>query len=106
MCSYKKEVLANDADYNAVTVVMKNNKTDVAGAIQWISDRHDEVVDSFLKVRDDVLNKRNGIPSWGEDIDRQVALYIDGLGLCLSLRLPTFIHDLRCSARAMDSRPR
>ena len=79
MCSYKKEVLADDYDYNAVTVVMHNEKTDLDGALQWISDRHDEIVESFMKVRDDVLNKR-GFPSYGEEIDRQVALYVEGLG--------------------------
>lgn len=80
MCSYKKEVLNNDADYNAVTIIMVNDRTDVAGGIKWISDRHDEIVEHFLQVRDDVLNYRNGVPSWGEDIDAQVAKYIDGLG--------------------------
>ncbi|KAK7012921.1 isoprenoid synthase domain-containing protein [Favolaschia claudopus] len=79
MCSYKKEVLANDADYNAVTVVMVNEHTDIAGGIQWISDYHDEIIEHFLRVREDVI-KKNGFPSWGTDIDDQVAKYIDGLG--------------------------
>ncbi|KAF9030695.1 terpenoid synthase [Hymenopellis radicata] len=79
MSSYKKEVLADDSDYNAVTVVMHNEKTDLAGALQWLSDRHDEIVEHFLRVRDDILNKRN-FPTYGEDIDRQIALYINGLG--------------------------
>ncbi|KAJ7753354.1 terpenoid synthase [Mycena maculata] len=80
MCSYKKEVLGNDADYNAVTVIMVNEKTDVAGGIQWISDRHDDIVDNFLTIRDDVLEHKNGVPSWGKDIDDQVVKYIEGLG--------------------------
>ncbi|KAF8176079.1 terpenoid synthase [Pholiota molesta] len=80
MCSYKKEIIVDDADYNAVTVVMKNNNTDVAGGIQWISDTHDDIVEHFLKVRDDVLNKR-GFPSFGEELDRQVAEYVEGLGI-------------------------
>ncbi|KAF7979340.1 hypothetical protein HWV62_42763 [Athelia sp. TMB] len=80
MCSYKKEVLCNDADYNAITVVMANEKTDLAGALQWISNIHDEIVDRFLSTRQDVLNKRNGVPSWGKEIDEQVAAYVDGLG--------------------------
>ena len=84
MCSYRKEVLANDVDYNAVTVVMYNNNVDVDGAIQWISDRHDDIVESFMKTRDDVLNHKNGFPSWGENIDRQLALYVDGLGMLLT----------------------
>ncbi|KAK7012924.1 isoprenoid synthase domain-containing protein [Favolaschia claudopus] len=84
MCSYKKEVLANDAAYNAVTVVMVNEHTDIAGGIQWISDYHDEIVERFLRVREDVINQ-NGFPSWGTDIDDQVAKYIDGLGNVTSL---------------------
>ena len=80
MYSYKKEVLSRDASYNIVTVVMLNNDTDLAGAMRWISDRHDELVDSFFKTREEVLNHSHGVPSWGEGIDHQVALYIDGLG--------------------------
>lgn len=76
MCSYKKEVLCNDADYNSVTVIMHRNNTDVAGGIQWISDTHDDIVEHFLKLRDDVHAKR-GFPSFGEDLDRQIAVYVD-----------------------------
>jgi hypothetical protein len=79
MCSYKKEVLCNDADYNAVTVVMQRNNTDVAGGIQWISDTHDDIAEHFLKLRDDVYAKR-GFPSFGEDLDRQIAAYVECLG--------------------------
>ena len=86
MYSYKKEFLDGDAAYNIVTVVMVNNETDFAGAMRWISDHHDEVVASFLKTREDVLNHSDGIPSWGQDIDKQVALYIDGLGLYFSVQ--------------------
>jgi hypothetical protein len=80
MYSYKKEVLNNEADYNIVTVVMNNNNTDLSGAMQWISDRYEALAAQFLATRQDVLNHQNGVPSWGEDIDRQVAAYIDGLG--------------------------
>jgi hypothetical protein len=60
---------------------MVNYRTDLAGAIQWVSDRHDEVVEHFLATKDDVLNHRNGFLSWGEAIDLQVEKYIDGLGI-------------------------
>ena len=82
MCSYKKEVLCDDADYNAVTVVMQRNNTDVAGGIQWISNTHDDIVEHLFKLRDDVHAKR-GFPSLGEDLDRQIATYVDGLGTFL-----------------------
>jgi hypothetical protein len=39
---------------------MVNYRTDLTGAIQWVSDRHDEVVEHFLATKDDVLNHRNG----------------------------------------------
>ena len=51
-------------------------------AIQWIASYHAEIADNFLKVREDVLQHANGIPSWGESIDAQVEKYIDGLGKC------------------------
>ncbi|KAJ7834026.1 terpenoid synthase [Mycena olivaceomarginata] len=80
MVSYKKEVLTNSADYNIVTIITSNCQTDIAGAIKWISHRNDELVGRFLETKEDILNHRNGVPSWGEDIDIQVAKYIDGLG--------------------------
>ncbi|KAH9477371.1 Delta(6)-protoilludene synthase [Psilocybe cubensis] len=79
MCSYKKEILVDDADYNAVTVVMHNNKVGVDEGIQWISDLHDEIVDNFLKLRQEVMTKTN-FPSYGPEMDRQVEAYVEGLG--------------------------
>lgn len=79
VCSYKKETLANSADYNAVTIVMHHNKTDVSGGIQWIADRHDELVEHFLKLRNEVNNKIE-FPSFGDEIDRQVEAYVHGMG--------------------------
>lgn len=79
MCSYRKEFLANDADYNAVTVVMHNYGTDVPGAMQWISDLHDDIVEHFLQLREQVIECQ-GFPSFGPEVDDQLARYIDGLG--------------------------
>jgi hypothetical protein len=81
MYSFKKEFLDDDADYNAVTVVMNNTDCSIQEAIDWISRRHDDIVENCLRLRDDVLNKRNGFPSYGESMDRQIALYVDGLGM-------------------------
>ena len=82
MCSYRKEVRADAADYNAITVVMRQYKTDVAGGVKWISDIHDEVAQHFLQIRDDILNQR-GFPSFGESLDRQIESYVNGLGRAL-----------------------
>jgi hypothetical protein len=84
MYSYKKEVLSGNTAYNVVTIIMRANLTDVSGGTQWISDRHYEVAQHFLATRDDVLNHRNGVPSWGKDIDEQVEKYVDALGISAS----------------------
>lgn len=80
MCAFKNDTLLNDANYNVVTIVMKNESVGVDDGFQWISDTHDDVVENFLSVREDVLSKR-GFPSFGEDVDSQIAAYIDGLGI-------------------------
>ncbi|KAF8902796.1 isoprenoid synthase domain-containing protein [Gymnopilus junonius] len=59
MCSYK-EILVDDADYNAVTAAFSGFLTPTMRSL-------------------DVLNKR-GFPSFGEDLDRQIADYIERLG--------------------------
>ncbi|KIY69043.1 terpenoid synthase [Cylindrobasidium torrendii FP15055 ss-10] len=81
MCSYRKEFLANDCDYNAVTVVTKHLKTDLAGAIQWISDYHDRSVESFMRAREAIIARAEGTSQWSEEDYKQVLRYIDGLGL-------------------------
>lgn len=59
---------------------MLSKKTDLSGAIEWISSFHDEIVDQFLRTAEDVREHRNGVPSWGHDLDQQVSAYINGLG--------------------------
>jgi Delta6-protoilludene synthase len=95
MCSYRKELLSNDADYNAVTIIMHNHHTDVAGGIKWISDLHDEVVEHFLELREQVLELRD-FPSFGRTIDLQIAKYIDGLGMLLSAYMNRDDTDAAC----------
>jgi Delta6-protoilludene synthase len=79
MCSYRKELLANDVDYNAITVVMQNHRMTLESSIQWLSELHDVIVEHFLLLCDQVASK-HGFPSFGQVLDRQIALYIDGLG--------------------------
>lgn len=81
---------------------MANENTDLAGAVQWISDTHDEIVDRFLNTRQDVLNQDNGVPSWGTEIDLQVAAYVDGLGELIST--PMLRLHIEMFARAMCKR--
>ncbi|KAF7374243.1 Terpene cyclase [Mycena sanguinolenta] len=79
LVSYKKEVLAKSAEFNLLTILTVNYHKDLAGAVQWVSDRNDEAVERFLAIRDDVHHRRNGVPSWGEDIDMQLDKYINGM---------------------------
>jgi hypothetical protein len=80
MLSYKKEFLEDDADYNLVTVVQKHLGMDLESALQWMLEHHNRNIDSYLAVREKVL-KKDGFPSFGPRIDREVADYVDGIGL-------------------------
>jgi hypothetical protein len=51
-------------------------------AFQWLLDHHDKNVDNLLGIRAKVL-KKDGFPSFGPRIDREVADYMDGLGFCV-----------------------
>ncbi|KAK6996946.1 terpene cyclase [Favolaschia claudopus] len=73
LISYKKEVLTDSAEYNIIT-------TDLAGAVEWISNRFEELATHFLATRKDILNHLDSGNSWGEAMDNQVKRYIDGLG--------------------------
>lgn len=59
-----------DDGHNLVTIVMKEHSTDLNGALDWISNLHDDLVKEFL-------NAFKCLPS---SLDAQVATYVDGLG--------------------------
>ncbi|KAI0121702.1 terpenoid synthase [Xylariales sp. AK1849] len=74
LCSYRKERLTGDCDYNIITVVMEHMGLDLTGAVQWASDRHDCTLAKFMETRDNVITK-TGFPSWGPELDSQIAEY-------------------------------
>ena len=83
LVSYKKEVEAGDASYNLITVIMAKEKTDLQGAVDAIGAMCERACKNFVATAEDVLQHKNGIPSWGAEIDRQVSLFVDALGtLC------------------------
>lgn len=43
-------------------------------AVAWVADRHQQSLRKFLMTREKVLNK-DGYPSYGPDLDRQIAQY-------------------------------
>ena len=105
MYSFRKEALDNAADYNIMTVVMVNNKTDFPGASQWVSDRYNGLIEEFIKIREDVIHHKNGFPSWGETADEQVQAYIDGLGKLWLFENATLCSGV-ASTRSVGSRQR
>lgn len=61
------------ATHNIVTVAMHEFKVDHIGAMDWLEAHIKEDVRRFLA-------NYARLPSWGEDIDRRLKTYIDGLG--------------------------
>ena len=69
---------------------MLEQKCDIAAAVDWISNLHDEIVQGFL-------SSLKEVPSFGDPvIDSQVSTYIDGLGnwiranVCWSFEVSSF----------------
>ncbi|KAH7886425.1 terpenoid synthase [Phlebopus sp. FC_14] len=71
--SYNVEQARGDDGHNLVTVVMKDLGTDLHGASQWIEEYSAGIEAQFL-------NAIALLPTWGEEVDRQVAKYVYGLG--------------------------
>ncbi|KAJ6465604.1 terpenoid synthase [Mycena vitilis] len=70
LCSYN----ARGDDHNLVTVVMHSLNFDLAGALRWISELHDKVVDEFLL-------HFTQVPHYSDpELDRQVSDFIHGIG--------------------------
>ncbi|PPQ69936.1 hypothetical protein CVT24_003686 [Panaeolus cyanescens] len=70
--SYAMEKARGLETHNGVELVRREHNLDIQGAINFIEARAAEVHAGFL---DNVAN----MPSWGEDVDRRVKIYIDGL---------------------------
>ena len=47
MYSYNVEQAKGDDRHNIVTIIMRQFNTDIHGAMQWIADYHDKLVDQF-----------------------------------------------------------
>ncbi|EGN99183.1 hypothetical protein SERLA73DRAFT_90456 [Serpula lacrymans var. lacrymans S7.3] len=69
--SYNVEQSRHDT-HNMIVVLMRERGLDLQGAV--------DVVGNFCKGSiDRFQTERDNLPSWGEEIDRDVAIYIDGL---------------------------
>ncbi|KAF9525604.1 terpenoid synthase [Crepidotus variabilis] len=73
LCSYNVEQSRGDDTHNIVTLAMKQEDTNIHGALAFVSDMHDRLADQFI-------SNYQHMPSFGEPIDEWVSRYIEGLG--------------------------
>ncbi|KAF9560259.1 terpenoid synthase [Agrocybe pediades] len=71
--SYNREQATGDDRHNILTIVMRQFGLDLDGALEWVAQYHEEVRTRFL----DGLKR---VPSWGGEIDKNMEVYINGLG--------------------------
>ncbi|KAH8817740.1 terpenoid synthase [Flagelloscypha sp. PMI_526] len=71
--SYNVEQSRGDDGHNIVKLAMLENQTDLEGAMNFVSDLHDRLLDTFL-------DTAKNLPSFGATIDAWLVRYIDGLG--------------------------
>ncbi|KAF8574200.1 terpenoid synthase [Ramaria rubella] len=69
--SFNKEQACGDT-YNMVIILMKTRALDLQAAVDYVGDMCFKVHNAFCK------NQKN-LPSWGPEIDRDVARYVRGL---------------------------
>ncbi|KAI0062676.1 terpenoid synthase [Artomyces pyxidatus] len=72
IASYNVEQARGD-DHNIIAIVMHHEKIDIQGAMDWVVRYYKEVETRFMELYEQV-------PKFGELIDSQLAIYIDGLG--------------------------
>ncbi|THH00478.1 hypothetical protein EW026_g2048 [Hermanssonia centrifuga] len=69
--SYNVEQSKGDT-HNMIVVVMKQEGLDLQSAVDFVGELCQGSIDRFV-------HDRANLPSWGPEIDRQVAIYVDGL---------------------------
>lgn len=55
-----------------IVVVMQQEGLDLQSAVEFVGELCQQSIDRFVA-------DRANLPSWGPEIDRQVAIYVDGL---------------------------
>ena len=70
--SYNKEQATGDHFFNILTVVMHQYNLPLPDAMEW-------VVKYRSKIETNFLEGLKRIPSWGKDVDDQMAVYIEHL---------------------------
>lgn len=72
ICSYNKEQLRHDTYTNLIAVLMREQGLDLQDAVDY----SDQLCKSALQRFED---NRAILPSWGDEVDKQVAIYIQGM---------------------------
>ncbi|KAI0695236.1 isoprenoid synthase domain-containing protein [Cytidiella melzeri] len=72
IASYNKEQAVGDDRHNILTIVMHQFDLPLPEAMKWVVKYHEETEAKFL----DGLKR---VPSWGKEVDDQVAVYIEHL---------------------------
>ncbi|KAL4252933.1 Terpene synthase [Abortiporus biennis] len=70
--SYPKEASSGDDGHNIITIVMSEHHVDLVGAINWVEEYANDTKERFTTMR-------KNIPSFGRDVDAQLAIYLDGV---------------------------
>lgn len=74
MVSYNVEQARGDDNHNAIALVMHHNKTDVQGAVDWVSNWLKDLEARFMDLYE------NKMPKFGEPVDTELGQYVDGIG--------------------------
>lgn len=71
--SYNLEQSRGDDDHNIISILKHHKQLDLEGAMEWVAHRHVDLERKFFRAA-------ASLPSWGPEIDDQVAEYQNGLG--------------------------
>ncbi|KAI0052749.1 terpenoid synthase [Auriscalpium vulgare] len=75
IASYNLEQARGDDNHNMVTIVMHQEKTDIKGAMDWVVQYHKTLEDRFMELYEQVPSL-----DFGERVNKELAVYVDGLG--------------------------
>jgi len=71
--SYVLEEARGLHGHNIITAVMREFNVDHSGAMKWLDTYIGDIVSTFL-------SDQKRLPSWNEEVDKKVKVYVDGLG--------------------------
>lgn len=73
MHSYSVEVARGIAFHNIVTSIMQEHRMGISAAMEWLGNFGKQRIDTFL-------NAVKELPSWGQEVDQNVSIYIKRIG--------------------------